>query len=216
MFTGLIEEIGLVRSFVKKGVDAEIQIQAAFEQLVLGESIAIDGACLTVTRILDKGFAASASAETLGRTTLGSLKNGSQVHLERALKLGERLGGHIVSGHVDGIGKKTALAPLGGASKVTFSVPEPLAPLIAPKGSIAIDGISLTVNRVTGVEFDVVLVPFTRGKTLLDKRPIGALVNLEVDILAKYVARLLGKRGVDGKLEGGAITIDLLAKEGFL
>jgi len=216
MFTGLIEELGLVRSFAKKGVDAEIQIQSAFEQLALGESIAVDGACLTVTRILDKGFVASASAETLGRTTLGRLKNGSQVHLERALKLGERLGGHIVSGHVDGIGKKTAVTPLGGASRLTFSVPKPLAPLIAPKGSIAIDGISLTVNRVTGVEFDVVLVPFTRGKTLLDKRPIGAPVNLEVDILAKYVARLLGRKGVDGQLEEGAITIELLAKEGFL
>lgn len=216
MFTGLVQELGLVRSFVKKGVDAEIQIQAAFEQLVLGESIAVNGACLTVTRNLDKGFVASASAETLGRTTLGRLKNGSRVHLERALKLGERLGGHIVSGHVDGIGKKTAATPLGGALKVTFSVPEALAPLIAPKGSIAIDGISLTVNRVSGIEFDVVLVPFTREKTLLDKCPIGAAVNLEVDVIAKYVARLMGRKGVDGQLEPGAITIELLAKEGFL
>ncbi len=216
MFTGLVEEVGLLRSFARKGVDAEIQNQAAFEQLVLGESIAVDGACLTVTRFLDKGFVASASAETLTRTTLGRLKNGSQVHLERALKLGERLGGHIVSGHVDGIGKKTAVFPLGSAVKVAFSVPEPLAPLIAPKGSIAIDGVSLTVNRVTGVEFDVVLVPFTRSKTLLDKRPVGAAVNLEVDIIAKYVARLLGRKGVDGQIEGGGITVELLAKEGFL
>jgi riboflavin synthase len=216
MFTGLIEEIGLLRSIKRKGVDAELQIAASFQELSLGESIAVDGACLTVTRIFDDGFVAAMSRETRDRTTLGNLKNGSRVHLERALKLGGRLGGHIVSGHVDGVGKKTAMSPLGDALKISFSVPEILAPLIAPKGSIAIDGISLTVNYVTGVQFDVVLVPFTRGETLLDKKPVGSPVNLEVDILAKYIARLLGKKGVDGENAGNGITLEMLAEEGFL
>lgn len=216
MFTGLVEEFGLVRSFRKKGPDGEFQISTTFHELVLGESIAVNGACLTVVRITNDGFFANASAETLGITTLENLKIGSKVHLERALRPMDRMGGHIVSGHVDGVGKKISANPLGDALKVAFSVPKALSPLIAPKGAITIDGVSLTVNRATGTQFDVVLVPFTRQKTLLDKTPIGTSVNLEVDILAKYVARLLGRPGVDGEPPGVGIDLEMLAKEGFL
>ncbi len=216
MFTGLIEQIGTIRSMRRSGPDAELRIAANFTELSLGESIAVDGACLTVSQIMDDGFVANVSAETLTKTTLQNRKPGEGVHLERALRLGDRMGGHLVSGHVDGIGTKVSMTPVGDAVRTTFEVPEPLAPFIAPKGSVAVDGVSLTVNRASGLQFDLVLVPHTRTHTLFDKRPIGSPVNLEVDLLAKYVARLLGKPGVDGQLPGSGVTLDLLAREGFL
>lgn len=216
MFTGLIEKFGLVQSFQKRGEDAEVRITADFQQLELGESIAVNGACLTVARITRDGFVAHASYETLRVTTLHHLSRGSQVHLERALRPTDRMGGHIVSGHVDGIGNKIGSGAHGDALKVSFSMPRNLSPFIAPKSAIAVDGVSLTVNQAMESQFNVVLVPFTRGKTLLDKKPVGTLVNLEVDILAKYVARLLGKPGVDGESIHKEINLDVLAKNGFL
>jgi riboflavin synthase len=216
MFTGLVEQIGTVRSVKRSGKDAEIEVAADLGGLQLGESIAVNGTCLTVTRDLGGAFTATASAETLSRTTLKDLNTGAGVHLERALRLEDRVGGHLVSGHVDGVGKTVSLNPLGDALRVTYQAPKELAPLIAPKGSISVDGVSLTVNGATGVQFDVVLVPFTREKTLLDKRKTGSPVNIEVDLLAKYVARLLGKPGVDGRQPGEGLTLELLAREGFL
>jgi riboflavin synthase len=216
MFTGLIQQIGQVRSIKRNGPDTELYVAATFSELTDGESIAVDGTCLTVTKVLSDGFYANASVETLARSTLRAIKNGSNVHLERALRLSERLGGHIVSGHVDGVGKKVGMEDVGRALDITFEAPAELAPFIAPKGAIAVDGVSLTVNRASGVQFSVILVPFTRSATLIDKKPVGALVNLEVDILAKYIARLLGKPGVDGVTSGQGINTELLAKFGFL
>jgi riboflavin synthase len=216
MFTGLVQQIGEVVSVRRVGPDTEIRVAADFAELVNGESIAVDGACLTVTTVVSNGFLANASAETLERTNLQQLKSGAKVHLERALRLEDRLGGHIVSGHVDGVGKKIGMEVIGGSVRVTFELPPEIAPFVAPKGAIAIDGASLTVNGASGVQLDVVLVPFTRAATLIDKKPNGSSVNIEVDLLAKYVARLMGKPGVDGRAPGHGISLDLLAKHGFL
>ena len=188
---------------------------------MLGESIATQGVCLTVTRDSGRGFYAQASTETLAKSKLGSMKIGDRVHLERALGAGDKLGGHIVTGHVDGVGRLAERQEAGEACKVSFEVPAALAPFLAPKGSITIDGVSLTVNGASGTHFDVTLVPFTRHETTFDSLALGAPVNLEVDVLAKYVARLLGRPGVDGEAarnpDGGAgITLDLLQKHGYL
>lgn len=201
MFTGLVEAKGTVvraTRAAQSGQDARLVVRGDFDQgaLVLGESIAVDGVCLTVATIVAGGprgfvFEADASAETLEKTTLGELSAGSNVNLERALPLGGRMGGHIVTGHVDGVGRIVEKTPLGLAVKVAFQVPSALARFVAPKGSICVSGVSLTVNAVDGDRFDVVLVPHTRDKTSLDALPVGAGVNLEVDVLARYVARLL-------------------------
>lgn len=228
MFTGIVDHIGRVHALrvshsasltAGDGGDAVIRLVSEFRDYVLGESIAVNGTCLTVAEIHADGFTAHASTETLQKTTLGELKAGSKVHLERALKVGDAIGGHIVSGHVDGVGSVVTQEALGESLKVTFEVPTVLATLIAPKGSIAVDGTSLTVNHASGTRFDVVLVPFTRSHTLLDARGPGAKVNLEVDVLAKHVARLLGKPGVDGAdpaNPSAGVTLDLLTRQGYL
>jgi len=218
MFTGLVAEIGKVREIQHGAGGARLRIQCTFSELVLGESIAVNGCCLTVTTILSDGFTCDASQETLDKSTTGALAVGDGVHLERALQVGDRLGGHLVTGHVDGVGKLVATAPLGDAVRVTFEVPAALGPMIAPKGSVTIDGASLTVNHVDDLRFDVVLVPYTQKETLFGKRGLGSAVNLEVDVLAKYVARLLGRPGVDGVGPGpkSGLTLDLLAKAGFV
>lgn len=215
MFTGLVQAVGTIRG--KRPADGGIvfEIGCPFKALVLGESIATDGVCLTVTRDVGDGFEAHASTETLAKTTLGELNIGDEVHLERALNADDRLGGHLVTGHVDGVGALVSKTPDGDNLILHFRVPEPLAPFIAPKGSITIDGVSLTVNGVRGTEFEVMIVPFTQKETKLGRIPNGGPVNLEVDILAKYVARLLGKPGVDGVSDGG-VTLDLLKRHGYL
>jgi riboflavin synthase len=215
MFTGLVQALGTVTETRSVSGGVVLAIRAPFTELVLGESIATDGTCLTVTRDLGDGFEAHASTETLAKTTIGALRGGDRVHLERALRAGDRLGGHLVTGHVDGVGELVAKRSVGENLEVTFEVPEPLAPFLAPKGSITVDGVSLTVNGVRGARFDVMLVPFTQSETKLGQIPERGRVNLEVDVLAKYVARLLGKKGVDGKDDGG-VTLDLLARHGYL
>jgi riboflavin synthase len=198
MFTGLVETRGTIDRLTRHGRDARLVVRGELERepLALGESIAVDGVCLTVATIVEPGpgacvFEADASVETLEKTTIGELSNGAHVNLERAMPLGGRMGGHIVSGHVDGVGRIAEKTPVGGAVKVAFQLPAELMRYIAPKGSICISGVSLTVNNVHGDRFDVVLVPHTREKTSLDALPIGARVNIEVDLLARYVARLL-------------------------
>lgn len=218
MFTGLVQEIGTVLGFDRGPGGATIHVGCSFPALVLGESIATQGVCLTVIRDTGRGFIAEASAETLATSSLGSLRVHSRVHLERALGAGDKLGGHLVTGHVDGLGRIVERTPLGDAVRMHVEVPENLAPFLAPKGSITIDGVSLTVNGAAGTRFDVALVPFTRASTLFDALPIGATVNLEVDVLAKYVARLLGRPGVDGiapNASSSSVTLDLLRKHGY-
>ena len=231
MFTGLVETKGTLERRTSAGMDARLVIRGEFEAgggaLALGESIAVDGVCLTVATIVQPGpglsvFEADASSETLSRTTLGHLATGAHVNLERAVPVGGRMGGHIVSGHVDGVARIADKTPVGGAVKVVFQVPRELVRYVSQKGSICVSGVSLTVNNVDGDRFDVVLVPHTREKTSLDQLPIGARVNLEVDVLARYVARLLecgrspGPATEETNAASDAAWTDRLKRAGYL
>lgn len=224
MFTGLVETKGTLVRRTAHGRDARLVLEGELggEPVVLGESIAVDGVCLTVDRIVavEPGktvFEVDASAETLARTTLGDLSPGARVNLERAVPLGGRMGGHIVSGHVDGVGGVAQKDPLGAAVKVTFEAPRELMRFIAPKGSICVSGVSLTVNGVEGDRFDVVLIPHTRDRTSLDALPVGARVNLEVDLLARYVARHLDAgRDAGSAGHGDASLVDSLKRAGYM
>jgi riboflavin synthase len=195
MFTGLVAITGSVASVQPKsgGIGARMAVRAAFDDgpLVLGESIAVHGACLSVDAILPDGFEIDATSETLARTTLGSLAAGSPVHLERALRAADRLGGHLMTGHVDGVGTLVERRPAGDAVWMSFRVPGELAKFIAEKGSIAVDGVSLTVNAARGDTFEITLIPHTLEKTALGRLAVGGRVNLEVDLIARYVARWL-------------------------
>lgn len=198
MFTGLVETIGHLRHRAG-GPVARAFFEASLGKLDLGESIAVNGVCLTVDRIHPNGFEADASPETLAKTTLGGLAIGAPVHLERATPLGGRMGGHVVLGHVDGIGRVMDLSSRGDAKRLEVEVGGQLAPYLADKGSVCIDGVSLTINRVedrlgersSSVLFEVMLVPHTLGRTLLGNLRAGQGVNIEVDVLARYVARQL-------------------------
>jgi|LNFM01.1.fsa_nt_gb riboflavin synthase len=212
MFTGIITAIGEVARVEPKAQEALLEIVCPYQALVLGESIAVDGVCLTVVAATGRGFTATASAETLARTTLGAKKSGDRVNLERALRVDDRLGGHIVAGHVDGVGRVRARITSGGeAERWQFDAPASVLKFIAEKGSIAIDGVSLTVNVVDSEGFEVTLVPFTLGHTTLGDKRAGAAINLEVDVLARYVARAL-----EGVAPRGGVTADLLARAGFV
>ena len=195
MFTGLVAVNGTVASVRAKsgGVGARIALRARFEDgpLVLGESIAVNGCCLSVDAILADGFEVDATSETLSRTTLGGLEAGSGVHLERALRAADRLGGHLMTGHVDGVGVVSDRREVGDALWLALRVPAELAKFVAEKGSIAVDGVSLTVNAASRDTFEVTLIPHTLGKTTLGALKPGGRVNLEVDLIARYVARLL-------------------------
>jgi riboflavin synthase len=191
MFTGIITDIGRVLDVVKRG-DTRLRIATAFDvrSIDIGASIACSGACLTVVSKGDDWFAVDASAETLACTTLGSWGTGTRVNLERALRVGDELGGHIVTGHVDGVAKVVERRPEGESIRLTFEVPNELSRFIASKGAVAIDGVSLTVNEVSGQRFGVNLIPHTQKMTTFGSTAVGATVNLEIDVLARYVARL--------------------------
>jgi riboflavin synthase len=197
MFTGIVTDVGRVRHIEKRG-DTHVVIATSYDmsQVEIGASIACSGVCLTV---VDKGtgkdawFAATASAETLSKTTLGGWKVGDPVNLERPMRVGDEFGGHIVAGHVDGVAGVKAIAPEGESIRFTFDAPAALAKFIAPKGSIALDGVSLTVNDVDGTRFGVNIIPHTQKVTTFGKLKPGGKVNLEVDLMARYVARLVGK-----------------------
>lgn len=194
MFTGIITDVGRVKAVERRG-DTLFTIGTNFvaADVPVGASIANNGVCLTV---VDRGpdwFAVQASGETLSVTTLGSWKPGTPVNLERALRLGDELGGHIVSGHVDGVGTVVSVTPEGESFRFVFEAPERLAKYIATKGSIAIDGVSLTVNEVEGARFGVNIIPHTRAATCFAFYEVGTKVNLEIDMLARYVARAIGK-----------------------
>ncbi|WP_425404706.1 riboflavin synthase [Hwanghaeella sp.] len=200
MFTGIITDIGSVKSVEQRG-DTRFMIRTLYDAdtIDLGASICCSGACLTV---IDKGrdgdafwFAVDASAETLSKTTLGDWQSETPINLERALKVGDELGGHIVSGHVDGVGAVVESYPEGDSVRWVFEVPDPIAPFVAPKGSIAVNGVSLTVNEVEGNRFGVNIIPHTADHTTFGTLKVGDKVNLEVDPLARYVARLLELKG---------------------
>lgn len=192
MFTGIVTDLGRVRDIRSDG-DTRIEIETAYDMALvpIGASIACSGVCLTVIERGQGWFAVQASAETLACTTLGGWQEGARVNLERALKVGDELGGHLVSGHVDGVGTVVSITPEGDSHRFLFKAPVALARFIAPKGSVAIDGISLTVNEVEGACFGVNIIPHTWTVTSLGTARPGSRVNLEIDLLARYVARLM-------------------------
>lgn len=194
MFTGIVEEVGRVQSIRREPVNAVLTIAASkvLEDVHLGDSIAVCGVCLTVTSFTSSAFTADVMHETLNRSSLGALKPGSPVNLERAMPANGRFGGHIVSGHIDGTGRITRIRPDGNAVWYTVSATPSLLRYIVEKGSIAIDGISLTVAQVTGRDFSVSIIPHTQGQTTLSARRVGDTVNLEADCIGKYVEKLLG------------------------
>lgn len=214
MFTGLIEGLGRVEGITPKGPDAIIRVKAEFDLsgTRIGDSIAVSGPCLTVTALEGDTFEADVSAETLSRTNLGALKPGSKVNLERALQLGDRLGGHLVSGHIDGQARLVSRIDLGNSIRLRYQVDPSLIRYIIPKGSVALDGVSLTVNEVGSDYFEVNIIPHTADKTSLGLNKPGEVINIETDLIGKYVEKLLGPHSPDKK----EITRELLAEHGFL
>lgn len=197
MFTGLIEGVGTLAARDTRGGDARLRIHAGtlpFDGAALGESISVNGVCLTVIAFDETGFEADASNETLSLTTLGQLPVGRAVNLERAMRPNDRLGGHLVSGHVDGVGRVLDVREDARAQRWRFAAPKPLSKYIAQKGSICVDGVSLTVNGVDDEGFDVALIPHTVSHTAFSQTRVGDAVNLEVDLVARYVERLLQTR----------------------
>jgi riboflavin synthase len=196
MFIGIITDLGRVRA-VGQGAMTRLEIESKYptESIAIGASIACNGACLSVVEHGAGWFAVEASAETLSKTTLGSWRQGAAVNLERPLKLGDELGGHLVLGHVDGVGAIVERRQDGGSIRLTVEAPAELARFIAPKGSIAIDGVSMTVNEVSRNQFGVNVIPITQRETNLGALTMGMPVNLEIDMMARYVARLMAKDG---------------------
>jgi riboflavin synthase len=194
MFTGIVTDLGRVRAVIPGG-DTGYEIETHYDtgEIAIGASIACSGVCLTVVEKGRGWFRVRASAETRSRSTVGSWRVGSPVNLERALKLGDELGGHLVAGHVDGMGRLVERRAEGDSLRLVVEAPAALAPGIAPKGSIAVDGVSLTVNEVTGARFGVNIIPHTQAATGLGALAVGDAVNLELDLVARYVARLLGR-----------------------
>lgn len=221
MFTGLIESVGKISSIVRESQDFKLVIGSdlPLDELALGDSVAVNGACLTVVEKSSSGFAAQASLETLRRTNLGQLRSGDTVNLERAMRLGDRLDGHLVLGHIDGVGQVVDVHKEGNAVHVGIEAPSELLPFIVNKGSIAVDGISLTVNVLAEQRLVVTLVPYTRGKVSLAQVSRGTKVNLEVDVLGKYVARLLETgmlgRGSAASTKPSSLSMESLRAAGF-
>jgi len=194
MFTGLVAGVGTLESRLALAAGERYRLRQPFGQLALGESIAIAGACLTVVELDDAHIAVELSPETLARTTLGTFVPGTRVNLERALLASDRLGGHLVTGHVDGVGSIVGLEPLGEMMRVNVRVPAELARFVAEKGSLTVDGVSLTVNSVSDEAASLLVIPHTRSVTTLGTLEVGQPVNLEVDLVARYVERLLSSR----------------------
>lgn len=217
MFTGIIESLGEIESIEDKGGDARFWIKTGkmdMHDVKLGDSIAMNGVCLTAIELRDDAYCADVSGETLSLTSLKQLSEGSKVNLEKALTLQTRLGGHMVSGHVDGLGKVQQRYDDGRSVRFIIEAPTSLAKYIAVKGSITVDGVSLTVNKLDGCQFELNIVPHTLQETIMDSYKPGSEVNLEVDLIARYLERLmLGDRAAE---PGAKITEALLAENGFI
>lgn len=216
MFTGLIEDLGTIREYRHGAESIRLTVSTAIpmDELHLGESIAVNGICLTVVSFGGGFFSADVSPETLDRTNLGGLGPGARVNLERALRLSDRLGGHLVSGHVDAAAAITERKRDANAIRFTFALPADINRYLVEKGSVAVDGISLTVNSVTSGTFSVAVIPHTLEMSTLKEKGVDAKVNIEVDIIGKYVERLMGGR--DQSPEKKPLNLDFLAKNGFL
>ena len=196
MFTGIILATGGVTSIAQKSGDLELGVDGAgldMARIALGDSVSVQGVCLTVTRKENAVFFADVSRETMAKTTMGCLKVGSRVNLEPSLRAGDALGGHMVSGHVDAVGKLRKAEQDARSRRLEFEVPAELARFVAPKGSICVDGVSLTVNDADGLRFDVNVIPHTQAVTTLGGLRVGDEVNIEIDVVARYLARLLTK-----------------------
>jgi riboflavin synthase len=214
MFTGLVEGVGEIVGLTPLAEGLKVTVKTPFPvaELSLGESVAVAGACLTVVAIAPPAASFEVSPETLARTTFTLKKVGDRVNLERSLRLGDRLGGHLVTGHVDAAGVVGQLRSGPAYFQLQIELPAPLGTLVIEKGSIAVDGVSLTVNSIKGAAFSVNIIPFTARKTTLGALRVGDRVNLEADLIGKYVARLLGKDSGIGQ----GVTVEMLARHGFL
>jgi riboflavin synthase len=211
MFTGIIEHLGRVTEARRRGglTVLTVSVEPPVAGVTVGESIALDGVCLTVTGVSGDGLSFDVVPATLARTTLGRRRPGDLVNLERSLRLGELVGGHFVLGHVDGVGRVAALRPVGGEVEMEVEVPPELTGQMLPQGSIAVDGISLTLVAVEAGRFTVALIPHTREHTNLREKQVGDLVNIETDCLGKWVLRGVAER------TGGGVTRELLERTGF-
>ena len=211
MFTGIIKAKGLIGAIEKRGGDVRLRVttpELPWSEYEVGDSIAVNGVCLTAVRLLDTGFDTDVSVETLDVTTLKQLTVGDAVNLEPALRVGDALGGHLVSGHVDGIGRMTAREDDARSIRMTFEVPGELSRYIARKGSVCVDGVSLTINEVSGNTFGLNIIPHTAEVTTMGAYEAGTAVNIEVDLLARYIERMLGS-------DAGGLSIDFLREHGY-
>jgi riboflavin synthase len=214
MFTGLVQGIGSVAAIERSDDGARITIATPLSaELRAGDSIAVNGVCLTAVSLRDGSFSVEAMNETLARTSLGDLVKGAGVNVELALRAGDRLGGHMVQGHVDGLGEVVELAPAARSTTVRIRVPQALSRYVAQKGSIAVDGVSLTVNAVQGDTFEVNVIPHTQAVTVIGEYRRGVAVNIEVDIIARYLERLGSAEATVGKSAGAGM--ELLRRHGY-
>ena len=217
MFTGIIQAVGEIADMQPSGGDMRLRVNTGkldLSDVALGDSIAANGACLTVVELPGDGYWADVSVETLNFTTLGGLKTGSKVNLEKALTPASRLGGHIVSGHVDGVGEVVSLQEDARSWRFVMRAPDDLAKYIAHKGSITVDGTSLTVNAVNGAEFELNIIPQTMAETVFGDYQAGSKLNLEVDVIARYLERLMQGDGA-AKPGAGSISMQTLAENGY-
>jgi riboflavin synthase len=216
MFTGLVEGTGTILRLERAGGDMRLTVQAALEQpeVKIGESIAVDGVCLTVVGSREGALTVEVSRETLSRSTLGQRRQGDEVNIERALRLGDRMGGHLVSGHVDGTARVAARRRQGESVVFQFEVAAEVSRYLIEKGSVAVSGVSLTVNRCEGRHFEVNIVPHTARITTMGKLQVGDAVNIEVDLIGKYVEKFLLQRS--GSQSTGGVDREFLGRHGFL
>jgi riboflavin synthase len=221
MFTGIIEGLGTISAIASSGPGKRLAIESDFalDQTKIGDSIAVSGACLTVVKLDARRFEVDVSPETLGKTTFGHVKMGDRVNLERALRLSDRLDGHLVSGHTDGMGTLQHREQIGNAILVTINAPQAITRYMIAKGSVAVDGISLTINSCTDNQFGVSIIPHTAKIATIGIKGIGDPVNIETDMIGKYVERFLMRSGSEEKQDGqgkSGIDMDYLVKTGFI